>query len=163
MMTTLKMALCVSMACALFAQSRGPLPRGAALPAGTISGERTPELIPDDTAWEVFLQSVSVPTGATATAVASAMHKYKSAGLGSEDSEKVIKILHEFRDRAQALTAESRESGVSRQEVHGRYVSLLGATRLRLLAAMSEDGKAKLERHVQAIKSRITLVPSPMR
>jgi hypothetical protein len=123
-----------------------------------IDGSVHPELVPDSTAYCLYLLAVSVPPNATLQDIQVQHAHLTKAGLNGLDEESLKIILAEFRAQYEAWT--NRWNQVA--QVQGdkfdatpflkQQADMVQNTRTMLEMALSEDGLTQLHAHIQSEK-----------
>ena len=140
------------------------------LPPGTIDGSKTPELIPDATAYRLFFAAISEPSIKTSREAERERVKLLPAELTPEDLQVVIAVLDSFFDQKRDLELRYKKlrSGVStaakaniEQALSTERDALVSNTRDTLSSRLSIEGLLKLDRLVQREKARMIMAPFP--
>jgi hypothetical protein len=143
------------------------------VPPGAISGAEHPELISDETAIKAFLLAVAVPSSFTPEELATAKTKLVPIGLNAQDSARLLLSVQGFADawgpyRAQAgkLAARIKATGDQQAFADHRMIiatidQLVSSTFASILSQLSADGVTRMRAHIERIKSRIWIIPSP--
>jgi hypothetical protein len=139
-------------------------------PLGTIDGSKSPELIPDDTAYRLFFVSVATPPNPTADQLRRQRGKLGIVQLTEPDLQILISTLSQFYvqyadfrnrenaaadlTRAQGLPINVRASGARRDALVQQFLD-------ELKSELTPAGVAALDAHVQREKTRMKMVPVP--
>lgn len=136
-------------------------------PPGTIDGAKTPDLIPDAKAYEIFLLSVAIPPISSEFEKSSAKSKFKRAELEDSDTEAVMKILDVFYSKWQHIVMEEkqlREKNATDKEfnlLQEKANKLMEATRLQFASQLSQKGNENLHSHIIGLKQKIKIFTQP--
>ena len=131
--------------------------------AGGIDGSVTPELIPDSTAYRLFMNAVAEPAGATPEQIARQRAKLSRAFLSEADLNQVFPIFANYQQQRQNLTQTYQTASALRttQAYESQRDAITTATVAQLKAALSADGMTRLEDLIQGEKRHMTIAPFP--
>jgi hypothetical protein len=126
-------------------------------------------LISDETALRAFFITLAEPKNADEAAVARLRSKVAQINLTPEDASKLIAAVQEFHAPATEYLKRMRDSnsvigGPDRASYMRAYNDVGRAVNeayVGLLPRLSPDGREKLTRHLQYIKTRIRIIPPP--
>jgi hypothetical protein len=131
-----------------------------------IDGAQHPELIPDSTAYRLFLIMVSEPQNATAEESERQLAFLRAAGLEDADIQAAIPILAKFKVRYSDLMKRYNAS-VDRANAGGSAPGLANLLRSRdrlvqtardqLAAVLSEEAISRFHAHIQKEKTGMTI------
>lgn len=136
-------------------------------PLGTIDGSKTPELISDSKAYEVFCHSIAVPSAASDSEKRAAKDKLRRAQLSSKDIELVMKTLSEFYSERIILAGTDNQlrsqsaDDAEFKKLQAEEISLISKTQDKFKTRLSSEGAAKLNEYVMGLKQKIKLLPIP--
>jgi hypothetical protein len=141
-------------------------------PPGTIDGAKTPELIPDETAWRMVFLGIAEPEAATEEQKARAQAKIASIGLNKQDAEAFLYMLSQFQTRLDGLTAQMVEiqnrspmmhplstDAEQMRELLEQTYQLYADTTAALPAKLSPEGLEKLQAYMQETKRTTKIIP----
>ncbi len=150
--------------------SQNPKSTSIMLPPGTIDGSKTPQLIPDATAYRLFFTAVSEPITKTAKEAERERVKLLRAQFSPEDLQAAVAIFDGFHQQRQALelryrkaistASSSDKAGIERNMLAERD-ALVADTRDTLASALSTEGLLQLDRLIQREKSNMMMAPFP--
>lgn len=139
--------------------------------APLVDGSLQPELIPDDVAIRILMRTLRIPAIPDAADLKQLRAKTDRVGLSDSDMEELVRQLGIFdaQARAQEVRVEmERPSSAALPSEIERYRSeqralrsLMEAHYFQLLAALSPEGRAKLQGHLAHVKSRTRIYPEP--
>ena len=131
------------------------------LPITVIDGEKNPELIPDATAFRMWLVSVSLPPNATEREREFQKAHLTMLRLTERDRLALLPILTDFKTQYLNLIArfnEAAQKGVQDAKLfQAQSDELAQSTRAAIARQLSAVGAANVEGHVQGEKKRIRL------
>jgi hypothetical protein len=136
-------------------------------PPGTIDGSKTPELITDDKAYEVFFNSVATSSSAPESEKASAKIKYRRAMLNDKDTAEAMKSLEGlYAIKLEIIKQEielrrSKADANEFAELHTKAKNHTASIKNVLMRKLSSEGAAKLHAHVMSLKTKIKIFPPP--
>ncbi len=130
-----------------------------------VDGAKNPELIPDSTAYRLWLVTVSLPPNSTAQErTFQQAHLRKLQLTSGIDSLQFLTILTEFKSQYLSMIARYNESaratlaqgGIPDQKLFlQQRDGLVSATRAAITQRLSPEGAARIHAHVQEEKSHI--------
>jgi hypothetical protein len=133
--------------------------------ATVIDGAKNPELIPDATAYRLWLVAVSLPPNATEKERMFQQAHLRQLRLTKDaDSLQLLAILADFKSRYLALIARYNESAKAAllqgsradQKLFLRQRDdLVASTRAAIAQRLTPEGAARIDAHVQEQKSQI--------
>ena len=131
-----------------------------------VDGAKNPELIPDSTAYRVWLITVSLPPNSTEKQRVFQQAHLRKLQLTSEDSLALLSVLEDFKTKYLSLIASYNESAKAAL-LHGSQSDqesflqqrddLVSSTRDAIAQRLTHEGAARIETHVQGEKSHIQL------
>jgi len=133
-------------------------------PPGTIDGSKTPELISDFKAYEVFFRSIAVPGNSSEFKKWEAKDKFRRAELSDEDTASVIEILaefHAYQMHLQTKHEQLRKDGATDAEfakLQSQADSSILSSQSTLQSRLSPEGSVKLHQHIMGLKRKIKLL-----
>lgn len=130
-------------------------------PPGTIDGAKTPDLIPEDAAWRIFIVSVAEPEHPTPHQLNRMMVKLNRVRLNSSDMGVLMRLLANFHKQFTAIRAETSAQGSRVSESRKLPERLFSTTRTELLTQLSIEGANLLQQHVLSLRAKIKAVPFP--
>jgi hypothetical protein len=142
--------------------------RVAGNPAPTIDGSAHPELIPDSTAYRLWLVVVSLPANASEEDKKRQAGHLAPLGLRDADRQALVTILAEFKSQYASLIDQynqSAEAAMARNELADietfllRRDALVQSTRDALKRALSPDAWDRVDLRVQGEKKRMKVSP----
>jgi len=149
-----------------WAQTSPPKHQHLDVPVTVVDGAKNPELIPDSTAYRVWLVTVSLPSNATDKERAFQQAHLRKLQLSGADYSTLLSVLSDFKDQYLTLIASFNESAKAAL-LHGSQPDqqsflqlrddLVSSTRASIAQRLSPDGAARVEAHVQGEKSHIQL------
>lgn len=128
---------------------------------GLIDGSKNPELIPDSTAYRLFLLTVAVPLDAPPAELKRQHALLRWSGLDENDVQPAVEILSDFRSQYDELVNQYNESAAQADKAGGapdlqtflyQRDALVKYTRERLKLNLTPTGMASLDAHVQQEK-----------
>lgn len=131
-----------------------------------VDGAIRPELIPDTTAYRLWLTSVSLPPNATDKQRHFQQGHLTKVQLSSADYQELLSVLTDFRTHYLALIAIYNKSAKAallnggQADLKGflqQLDDLVSSTRDAITQRLSQEGAARIEAHVQGEKSHIQL------
>jgi hypothetical protein len=137
-----------------------------------LDGSTQPDAIPDHVAIRALMQTLRIPRNPDAESVKQLRTRVGRADFSDADMTIVVRALTAFDTPAkdqQALieavrpsSAEATTAAIDRYvEEQKRFDLLILAHYEQLLASLSPEGAAKLQEHLQHVKSRIKVYPTP--
>lgn len=133
-------------------------PQSNAPAANMIDGSQHPELIPDSTAYRLYLLTVSVPSNSTEGDRRVQSSHLAKAELDGNDLQSMIAVLAEFRSQHDAwlskYNAEAANQGATFDPTPflQQQEDLVNSTRAALAKSLSANGIARLSNHIQREK-----------
>lgn len=130
-------------------------------PPGLIDGSKNPELIPDSTAYRLFLLTVAVPLDASPAELKRQYALLRWSGLDENDIQPAVEILSEFRSQYDQLVKQYNESAAEADKAGGapdlqtflyQRDALVKYMCERLKLNLTATGMARLDAHVQQEK-----------
>ena len=145
-----------------WAQTSPPQHQHQATAATVVDGDKNPELIPDSTAYRLWLVTVSPSPNATEKQrMFQQAHLSKLQLTSTADSVQLTAILTEFKSQYLSMIARYNESA----KAHGNRADqklflqqlddLVSSTRAAIAQRLTLEGAASIDAHVQGEKSRI--------
>ncbi len=113
---------------------------------GVIDGSKTPDLVPDAMAYQLFFTAVSEPPNPTPAQRARQFGRLRPVALSPQDKQVLVEILTGF------YTAKSSTTDLS---------SLAASTAQLAMSRLSPSGGTRLRQYVQNEKRHMRLVPFP--
>jgi hypothetical protein len=135
-----------------------------------VDGGKTPQLISDETALRAMFLALTEPKNGNQTEIARLRAKVAQIGLLSEDASIMMTIMTDFHAPSQQLMQQlrdalSRKNGGSDSDTYQKAYSglshLVNVSYADLISRLSPDGRSKLIRYVQYVKTRIRIIPPP--
>lgn len=129
------------------------------LPPGTIDGAKTPELIPDSTAFRLVFLSLRAPESPSATDLKKQSSRLRHIGFSDDDALAAKNIISDFGtayddwQRKFSQTNSSLDVSNARSERETIVQETLG----RIMKELSPVGAARLAQYVQAAKARMVV------
>ena len=126
--------------------------------ANMIDGSQHPELIPDSTAYRLYLLTVSVPSNSTEGDRRVQSSHLAKAELDANDLQSMIAVLAAFRSQHDAwlikYNAEAAAQGATFDPTPflQQQEDLVNSTRAALAKSLSANGMARLSQHIQGEK-----------
>jgi hypothetical protein len=129
-----------------------------------IDGSKNPELIPDLTAYRLFLLALAKPPEATDSQKAIQMQLAKQVGIPDKDTQMLILIADRFRIDYAALIADfnlsvdlasSKGMPIDHAEFLEKRYALIGSTRDDLAQALSPSALIQLDAVIRSEKTRM--------
>lgn len=163
-LATLSLSLSLSLVSSLPAQHKHAEARvvegtgGAILPPGTIDGSVTADLIPDDTAYRIFLSAASRQPMSPIDELSRQRAMLSRARLSENDFGEFAAIVADFQAKMEALDHSSHSPAIDPAVSHN---SILMAARNQLATRLSAEGLSNLHRLIQVEKRRMKIVPFP--
>lgn len=133
-------------------------PQSNAAAANMIDGSQHPELIPDSTAYRLYLLTVSVPSNSTEGDRRVQSSHLAKAELDANDLQSMIAVLAAFRSQHDAwlikYNAEAAAQGATFDPTPflQQQEDLVNSTRAALAKSPSANGMARLSQHIQGEK-----------
>jgi hypothetical protein len=133
---------------------------------GTIDGAKTPWLISDDKAYETFFLCATAGDLATEAQKTMAKAKFSRARIDKTDTERVLTILGEFRQRrSEIITAADRLRAAKAPatefaKLQEKELDLIRSARNDLQSRLSPDGAGRMTQFILGLKSKIRLIPA---
>jgi hypothetical protein len=131
-----------------------------------VDGAKNPELIPDSTAYRLWLVTVSLPPNATEKERTFQQAHLKKLQLTDADNLKLLSVLTEFKSQYLDLIGRYNESAKAALR-HGGQTDekpflqqrddLVSSTRDEIAQRLTHEGAARIEVHVQGEKNHIQL------
>ncbi len=144
---------------ALGAWAQNPVPhQHSASPPNLIDGSKNPELVPDSTAYRLYLLTVSIPANSTEQDRAAQQAHLSKVGLPVNDLQRTIAALAAFRSQYDAwvgrynATAAAQGNNFDPTPFLQQQEDIVQSTREVLRHSLSAIGMLKLHAHVQAEK-----------
>lgn len=143
------------------------------LVAQLVDGSKTPELIPDEAAIQMFILSLAAPDNGTPAQDARIRAAVMRSDLREGDIQivkgKISEVHAQMRTLVTGIEDIHRRMGTNpptaaRQDLvnqHTQIRTLALATYNGMLASLSGEGAGKLRQHIQYVKTRIKLIPPP--
>jgi hypothetical protein len=78
--------------------------------SAAVDGAATPELIPDSTAYRLFLLGITLPRNPTAIDISSQQIRLRGMALSSKDEQSLTAIVNDFRAKYEALIKDYNEA-----------------------------------------------------
>jgi hypothetical protein len=125
-----------------------------------VNGSLNPDAIPDSTAWEVFLHTMALGTHATAEERRLQRLRVSRAQLDPRDFEALHRVLATFHEKLSVFNArasEARKVGPLEPKWTVELIQLRGKARQEILGALSDDGRTRLNIHVNSLKPNIKI------
>lgn len=129
-----------------------------------VDGAKNPELIPDSTAYRLWLVTVSVPPNATEKDRTFQQAHLKKLQLTDADNLELRSVLTEFKSQYLSLIGRYNESAKAAL-LHGGQADeksflqqrddLVSSTRDAIAQRLTHEGAARIDTHVQGEKSHI--------
>lgn len=136
-----------------------------------VDGSRDPGLIPRNIALKVLFETLSVPPNPSAAERARVEVRTARLDLGDEDKEILLRELGTFHLRAatqKAVIESARPSFLASPLALNRFadesakIGLLAVDAYNaLLESLSPEGAARLEQHLEYIRTRMKIYPTP--
>lgn len=126
-------------------------------PPGTIDGSVTPDLIPDNTAYTLFLRAIAESSSPTEAQRVRQKAKLAPIGLSADDYAVITTITGKLFDRLMAINAARSLHSASTDSEEKATQDTVNA----LNSSLSPDGLKRLEAHIKAEKKRMKLYPMP--
>jgi hypothetical protein len=138
-----------------------------------MDGSRQPALIPDNVAIHALMQTLRVPENPSTTDLDRLRARIGRVGLGEADFAILVRELGvldshamDQQTRIEALRPSATNSGtpdIARYMAEQvKLGSLMEDHYRRILAALSREGSMRLEAHLDHVKSRIKIFPTPV-
>ena len=163
---TVVIVLSVFAVFALGAWAQSPAPQHQHPVLTVIDGAKNPELIPDSTAYRLWLVTVSLPPNSTEKQRTFQQAHLKKLRLTGPDSPALLSVLTEFKSQYLSLIALYNESAKaallngSQADQKGflqQRDDLVSSTRAAIAQRLTQEGAARIDAHVQGEKSHIQL------
>ena len=129
------------------------------LPPGIIDGAKSPELIPDSTAFRLVFLSLRAPESPSATDLKMQSSRLKRVGLSDDDAVAAKNIINDFGTayddwhRKFSHVSSSVDVSNARSEREAIVQETLGS----IMKQLSPVGAARLAQYVQAAKVRMVI------
>lgn len=138
-------------------------------PPGTIKGRETPEKIPTEVAFNIFLRVASCPDNATALQLKKCKHVRSAVGLQADDHDRLATELTAFSAAIRPIDEQLAVlHGMNDEASRNLRASLLAQRRdlhkaraAALHASLSGSGKQQLDAYIEAMKAKIKIIPAP--
>src|SRR5258708_14842701 len=106
---------------ALGAWAQNPVPhQHLASPPNLIDGSKNPELVPDSTAYRLYLLTVSIPANSTEEYRKAQSAHLAKTGLGVNDLQSVLTVLTAFRSQYDAWLSRYNSAATAQGEKFDR-------------------------------------------
>src|SRR5258708_31352895 len=133
---------------------------------GEIDGSKTPELIPDDTAYKLWFIAVAEPENPTAEQRNRALAKIRASGLGDNDIAVVMRVLASFYKEHLAIDAKLRalsqsaagDNAGALADLDAQVASAVSKAKGSLYSELSLTGQDVFRAHIARIKQKIKIV-----
>lgn len=139
--------------------------------APLVDGSEQPELVPDDVAIRVFMQTIRVPLDPGPAALKRLNGQVRRVDLSQADMQILVRELGIFDarsqeqevrvDTAQPPLGADRSTIARYWEEQATLRSLAVEHYQQLLGSLSQEGAEKLQQHLWHVKSRIKIYPEP--
>lgn len=136
---------------------------GAGLLPLAVDGSEHPEQVPDNIAYRHFISTISEAADATPQQRDRRQVFLKRVGLSQEDYEAVLQSVENLREqltaiREQRAMLDRTASATALQTLRLQEGQLFEATRLRIISALTSDGRRQLDSYIQEnVKRRIKI------
>lgn len=126
--------------------------------ANMVDGSQHPELIPDSTAYRLYLLTVSVPLNSTEGDRRVQSAHLAKAKLDANDLQSMTAVLAAFRSQHDAWVSKYNAQAAAQGATFDptpflqQQEDLVNSTRAALAKSLSEDGMARLSTHIQGEK-----------
>jgi len=136
-------------------------------PVDVVDGAATPELIPDSSAYRLFLVVVGVSSSPSVEDAARQTTNVAKIGLSDSDSQALIAVANDFKvayESAMAAyntTADALQAGGQVPDVDSFIAQrdlLVESTLAKLKSTLSPPGMAKLHAHIQSEKRGMKVI-----
>jgi hypothetical protein len=140
--------------------------------SNVIDGATNPELIPDSVAYRLYFSVVALAPNAPASQTQAQAAHLRGIGLGDQDKTTLVTALATFATQHAALI-KSYNDGVATAQTLGlspaanyaaftvQQDALVQATRSGLGLAITPEGLARLQAHIQSEKRRMQIQAAP--
>jgi len=129
------------------------------LPPGTIDGAKSPELIPDSTAFRLVFLSLRAPTSPNATDLKKQSSLLKHIGFSDDDAVAAKNIINDFGTAYDDWQRKFRQtsSSIDVPNARSERETIVQETLGRVMKQLSPVGAAQLAQYVQAAKARMVV------
>jgi hypothetical protein len=129
------------------------------LPPGTIVGAKSPELIPDSTAFRLVFLSLRAPESPSATDLKKQSSRLKHIGFSDDDAVAAKNIIDDFGTAYDDWQTKFRQtsSSIDIPTAKSERDAIVQETLGRVMKQLSPAGAAKLAQYVQAAKVRMVV------
>jgi len=136
---------------------------GAGLLPLAVDGSEHPEQVPDNIAYRHFISTISEAADATPQQRDRRQVFLKRVGLSPEDNEAVLQSIVNLREqltaiREQRAMLDRTASVTALQTLRLQESQLFDAARLRIISALTSEGRQQLDNYIQEnVKRRIKI------
>ena len=136
---------------------------GKTLVSGGVDGSVTPELIPDITAYRLFMNAVAEPTSATTDQMVRQRAKLNPASLSPDDAAQAFQVFASYQQQRKGSASAYQQASTAEmvQAYNTKRDEITLASMASLRTALSPDGMARLDAYVQRQKRHMTIAPFP--